>query len=158
MMELHSLTRRVAVVALAALLGACASGPKLAEIKSSIPAVKPGEGRIYVYRDGSMMGAGIQPNVLINGKVVGESKPGGFFFVDLQPGPVVVSTSTEVEKKLTLTLDAGQTRYVRTGGGLRGAGLSRLSGACGRRAREPGIGRDELYREAARQAVIVVCG
>jgi hypothetical protein len=118
MMELHSLTRRVAVVALAALLAACASGPKLAEIKSSIPAVKPGEGRIYVYRDGSMMGAGIQPNVLINGKVVGESKPGGFFFVDLPPGPVVVSTSTEVEKKLTLTLDAGQTRYVRTAVGF----------------------------------------
>jgi len=113
-MTLPSLTRRVAVVALAALLGACASGPKLAEMKSSIPAIKSGEGRVYFYRSSSMMGAAIQPNVLVNGTVVGESKPGGFFFVDLPPGAVQVSTSSEVEKKLSLTLEAGQTRYVRT--------------------------------------------
>ena len=70
-----------------------------------------------MYRSGSMMGAAIQPNVVINGKVAGESKPGGFF-VDLPPGAVEVSTSTEVEKKLSLTLDAGQTRYVRTAVGF----------------------------------------
>ena len=113
-MTMNSLTRRVAVIALAALLGACASGPKLAEMKSSIPAIKANQGRIYFYRSGSMMGAAIQPNIIVNGQVVGESKPGGFFFVDLPPGAVQVSTSSEVEKKLSLTLDAGQTRYVRT--------------------------------------------
>jgi Protein of unknown function (DUF2846) len=107
-------TRRLALVCLAAMLGACASGPKLAEMQASIPAVKAGEGRIYFYRSGSMMGAAIQPKIMVNGKVVGESKPGGFFFVDLPPGAVEVSTSTEVEKKLSLTLDGGQTRYVRT--------------------------------------------
>lgn len=108
------ITRRLAIVAMAALLGACASGPKHAEIQSSIPTVKAGEGRLYIYRESSMMGAAIQPSILVNGKVVGQSKPGGFFFVDLAPGSVEVSTSTEVEKKLSLTLDAGQTRYVRT--------------------------------------------
>jgi hypothetical protein len=45
---------------------------------------------------------------------VGDSKPGGFFFVDLPPGNVEVSTTTEVEKKATFTLERGQTRYVRT--------------------------------------------
>ncbi len=111
---MKNITRRLAVVACAALLAACASGPKHAEVQSSIPALKATEGRLYVYRSGSMLGAAIQPNVVVNGKVAGESKPGGFFFVDLPPGTVEVSTSTEVEKKLTLTLDAGQTRYVRT--------------------------------------------
>lgn len=110
----RNITRCMAIVAVGALLAACASGPKHAEIQASIPAVKAGEGRLYVYRESSMMGAAIQPNVLVNGKVVGTSKPGGFFFVDLPPGAVEVSTSTEVEKKLSLTLDAGQTRYVRT--------------------------------------------
>ena len=109
-----NITRRLAIVAIAALLAACASGPKHSEIQSSIPAMKAGEGRLYVYRESSMMGAAIQPSVLVNGKVAGQSKPGGFFFVDLPPGSVEVSTSTEVEKKLSLTLDAGQTRYVRT--------------------------------------------
>jgi len=108
------ITRRLAVVACAALLTACASGPKHAEVQASIPALKATEGRLYIYRSSSMLGAAIQPNVVVNGKVAGESKPGGFFFVDLAPGTVEVSTSTEVEKKLTLTLEAGQTRYVRT--------------------------------------------
>lgn len=111
---MKNITRRLAVVACAAMLAACASGPKHAEVQSSIPALKATEGRLYVYRSSSMLGAAIQPNVMVNGKVAGESKPGGFFFVDLPPGTVEVSTSTEVEKKLTLTLDAGQTRYVRT--------------------------------------------
>lgn len=106
--------RRLAVVAVALLLGACASGPKMAEVSSSIPAIKPGEGRIYFYRSSSMLGAAIQPNIMLNGQVVGESKPGGFFFADAKPGPVEVSTSTEVEKKLTFMLEPGQTRYVRT--------------------------------------------
>lgn len=111
---MKNITRRLAVVACAALLAACASGPKHAEVQSSIPVLKATEGRLYVYRSSSMLGAAIQPNVVVNGKVAGESKPGGFFFVDLPAGTVEVSTSTEVEKKLTLTLDAGQTRYVRT--------------------------------------------
>lgn len=111
---MKTITRRLAVVACAALLAACASGPKHAEVQASIPALKAAEGRLYVYRSSSMLGAAIQPNVVVNGKVAGESKPGGFFFVDLPPGTVEVSTSTEVEKKLTLTLEAGQTRYVRT--------------------------------------------
>lgn len=113
-MNVRAATRRTAILAMAALLAACASGPKHAEVQSAIPAVKATEGRIYFYRSNSMMGAAIQPKILVNGQVVGESKPGGFFFVDVAPGAVEVSTSTEVEKKLTLTLESGQTRYVRT--------------------------------------------
>ncbi len=113
-MNKHTGTRRLAIVALAIMLAACASGPKHAEVAASIPTVSAGEGRIFIYRSNSMLGAALQPNVLVNGKVAGESKPGGFFFVNLAPGTVEISTATEVEKKLTFTLDAGQTRYVRT--------------------------------------------
>lgn len=110
---------RLALAASAlSLLAACASGPKLAEVKSSIPALKPTEGRIYFYRSNSMMGAAIQPAILLNGKEVGASKPGGFFFVDALPGAQEVSASTEVEKKLTFTLAAGETRYVKTSVGF----------------------------------------
>lgn len=111
---MKNLSRRLVVASLAVLLAACASGPKLTEIQSSIPALKANEGRIYFYRSNSFVGGGVQPGIIVNGAEVGKSVPGGFFFVDLPPGAVEVSTKTEVEKKLSLTLDAGQTRYVRT--------------------------------------------
>jgi hypothetical protein len=109
---------RFALMIVVALLAACASGPKHADVVASIPGLKADQGRVYVYRSNSMVGAAVQPKVVINGQPLGESKPGGFFFVDLPVGPVEVATSTEVEKKLTFVLAAGQTRYVRTAIGM----------------------------------------
>lgn len=109
-----SIARLCAALSLSVLLSACASGPKLAEVQASIPNLKSDQGRIYFYRSSSIVGAAIQPSINLNGAVVGDSKPGGFFFVDQAPGPKEVSTTTEVEKKLTFTLEAGQTRYVKT--------------------------------------------
>lgn len=108
------LARVCAVVLLSILVSACASGPKMAEMKSTIPALKADQGRIYFYRSSSIVGAAIQPSIMLNGVVVGDSEPGGFFFIDHAPGPKEVSVATEVEKKLTFTLERGQTRYVRT--------------------------------------------
>jgi hypothetical protein len=109
---------RLLAVAAVVVLAGCATGPKLAEVKSQIPTLKPDEGRIYFYRDSTPIGAGIQPDIMLNGAKVGDSVPGGFFFVDQSPGAKEVSTSTEVERKLTFTLDRGQTRYVRTTVGM----------------------------------------
>ena len=106
-------------LAIGIVLSACAaSGPKLSEMRSSMPQLRPDQGRIFFYRPSSMLGAAMQPNIMLNGKVVGESKPGGFFYVDEAAGAKEVSTSTEVERKLTFTLDRGQTRYVRTAVGF----------------------------------------
>ncbi|MBC7955145.1 MAG: DUF2846 domain-containing protein, partial [Cytophagales bacterium] len=87
--------RSVFALLMVALLSACATGPKMSEVSASIKPVQANEARVYFYRSSSMMGAAIQPNILLNGKVVGESKPGGFFFVTTAPGPMEVSTSTE---------------------------------------------------------------
>ena len=46
---------------LAILVSACASGPKHAEVSSSIPLLRADQGRIYFYRSSSMLGAAIQP-------------------------------------------------------------------------------------------------
>lgn len=110
--------RPYALLLLALLLSACATGPKFGETQSAIPTLKAEQGRIYFYRVASMVGAALQPTIYLNGLPVGDSKPGGFFFVDQAPGAQNVSTATEVEKKLTITLDAGQTRYIRTTTGL----------------------------------------
>jgi hypothetical protein len=90
----------------------CASGAKYADLKGSIPALNAEKGRIYFYRI-SALGAAIQPEVRLNTELVGKAVPGGFWYVDRVPGEYSVVTSTEVSRKLSFTLAAGQTRYVR---------------------------------------------
>ena len=101
-------------VAATALVAGCASGPKFAEVSQSMPKLKDGEGRIYFFRSSSMLGAAIQPDIRLNGNVVGESKPGSFFFIDRPAGNYTAATQTETEKTGSFTLDAGETKYVRT--------------------------------------------
>ena len=100
-------------------LFACATGgPKYTEMQSTIPQIAPDQGRIYFYRHANFIGAAIQPDILLNGEKVGESVPGGFFYVDVKPGDCEVLCSTEVERKLSFTLDNQQTRFVRTKVGM----------------------------------------
>jgi Protein of unknown function (DUF2846) len=96
----------------------CASGPQYKEVASSIPTLKEAQGRIYFYRSNSMFGAALQPSINLNGEQVGQSKPGGFFFVDEPAGQYVVSTATETEKTVSFKLDAGETKYVKTSVGF----------------------------------------
>lgn len=103
-----------AALAGAAVLTGCASGPKFSEMSNTIPAVKAGEGRVYFFRSDSMLGAAIQPDIRLNNEVVGSSKPGGFFYVDRPAGSFSAAASTETEKTVSFTLDAGETKYVRT--------------------------------------------
>lgn len=107
------LSRRFLLVAGPALLAGCASGPKMAEMRSIIPPVPAGMGRIYVYRPSSF-GFGLKPDVMLNGQRVATSEALGFFFIDRPPGTYEVSTSTEVERKASFALAVGETKYVRT--------------------------------------------
>jgi hypothetical protein len=97
-----------------ALVSGCASGPDYASIRNSIPPLGSDNGRIYIYRT-TALGTAIQPEVKVNDVVVGKAQPEGFFYIDRPAGDYVISCSTEVERKLSLTLERGQTRYVRLG-------------------------------------------
>jgi hypothetical protein len=96
----------------------CASGPKFQATEGSFPVLKPEQGRVYFYRSTSMLGAALQPTVVLDGVVVGKSQPGGFFYVDTNPGNHEVSTTTEVERKVSFVLDNSETKYVRTSVGM----------------------------------------
>ena len=96
------------------LAGCAASGVKQKEMASSIPAVSADSGRIFFYRSSGFAGGAVQPSIRLNGTVVGESKPGGFFYVDTAPGKYEVSTTTEVENNLTFVLEKGEIKYVKT--------------------------------------------
>ena len=99
-------------------LAGCASGVKHKDMAASITTIPVDQGRLYFWRSSSMLGAAIQPGIMLDGKRVGESKPGGFFYVDAPAGNHEVMMTTEVEKKLTFTLDKGETKYVKSAVGL----------------------------------------
>jgi hypothetical protein len=103
-----------ALAAVVALAAGCATGVKHSEMAAKIPSLKAGEGRIYFMRSASPVGAAIQPDIRLNGQVIGTSKPGGFFYVDRPAGSYVAGASTETEKTLSFALRAGETKYVRS--------------------------------------------
>jgi len=98
-------------------LTGCASGPKFDSVTSTLAPVPAGKSRIYFYRSTSL-GAAIQPEVRLNGVVVGKAEPNGVFYVDRDPGNMEVITGSEVDRKLTFTIGPGETRYVKLGVGL----------------------------------------
>jgi hypothetical protein len=81
---------------------------------ASEPAVSPDQGRIYFYRESSFAGMALEPSIRIDGFTVGESSSGDYFYVDRLPGTYTVSTKTEKDETLSVTLAAGQTIYVKT--------------------------------------------
>lgn len=97
-----------------ALTGCAATGPKFKEMEASVPKLSADQGRVYFYRNASMLGAALTPAIKFDGKAVGESKQGGYFFVDAAAGSHEASTSTEATNKVTFVLDKGEVKYVRT--------------------------------------------
>lgn len=95
-----------------AFLPGCATGPRFDQAKVSFAPLAEDSGRIFFYRTTSF-GAAVQPDVKLNGEKIGTAKPRGFFYADRPPGNYQVDTSTEVKRRLSLTLDKGETRYVR---------------------------------------------
>jgi Protein of unknown function (DUF2846) len=98
--------------------------PTFTQMQSSAPPLAANTGRIFVYRTLPIFGCkeNVQPPVLatpdqpvvkVDGHLAGESKRGGYFFVDLPAGSHTISTQTEVLQTASLTLEPGQTRYVR---------------------------------------------
>ncbi len=94
------------------LLSGCASGVSYGEMSNAIPPVQGNACRVFFYREASMIGAALQPEIRLDGQVVGRSQPGGFFYVDTQPGRHVATSQTEVEARLEFDLEAGQTIYI----------------------------------------------
>jgi hypothetical protein len=51
--------------------------------------------------------------VTLNGSVIGSAVPNAAFYADRPKGTYEVTASTEVEKKVSFTLESGEIKYVR---------------------------------------------
>lgn len=110
-MKLHQLGL---VALVGALTGCAATGPKFATQETQTPKLQADKGRVYFYRVDSMLGKALQPEVKLDGSVVGKSQPGGYFYTDAVPGNHEAETSTEASNKVSFVLDKGEVKYVRT--------------------------------------------
>lgn len=101
------------VLFLLVLLTGCATkGPTYTELAPSIDPPSENDGRIYFYRT-TILGAALQPEIMVNNSGVGKSIAQGFFYIDREPGKYEIKTTTEVERTLSLLLEDGETRYVK---------------------------------------------
>ena len=90
---------------------------------SSMPAAAPAEGtgRIVFYRIASPIGYGMRPDILVDGKKVGESAPGMQFPVTVTPGKRLVSVAKSLysgDSKLEVPVRNKEVVYVRTSIGM----------------------------------------
>lgn len=100
------------VLCSAALLAGCASGVPVSESEVARAEIPEGKARVAVYRT-NLFGAAIQPLVRVNGGETGRCAPQGVFYVDVKPGQNTVSATTEVEKVSYLSVNEGETAYVK---------------------------------------------
>ncbi|HEX7643690.1 MAG TPA: DUF2846 domain-containing protein [Burkholderiaceae bacterium] len=104
----------------------------------AMPPLAAGQARIVFFRNTSFVGANLQTGILYDGSTVGNSRPGTYFYIDTTSGTHDISTSNDTGSHLPLTLEAGETRYVKTG-----LGLGQLAG----RIEPESVSSDRALRE-----------
>lgn len=103
---------RWAALAIAAIvLGGCASGTPLTEAPAASVPQSSEVARIYVFRT-DIMGFGVQPAVLVDGRPTGICQPNSVFFVDVPAGRHMVSASTETTATVDATLRRSSQLYI----------------------------------------------
>ena len=82
------------------LLQGCATGIPF----SGLAPIPENRALLYLYREARMLGAAGSNEIYINGKPTVNLKSGGYFVVDIEPGPVAISHRAAISVPLLLTL------------------------------------------------------
>lgn len=95
------------------LLSGCAVGPRLDEVYEAPPELPPGQARIYFYRSIDAFLIARETEYVVNDQRVGQAISGAVFFRDAQPGRYKIHTVDDASSVVYLSLEAGETAYVR---------------------------------------------
>lgn len=111
---------KLAFVGMALALSACATatGPVLNTVQASLPTPEGENGRVFFYRNSNPFGMAIQPSIVVNQRVVGESIPGSVFYCDFPPGDYSATVKSETLKQVDFTVEQQKKTYIKTGPGL----------------------------------------
>ena len=107
----HIMPRLALLVVLLSTIG-CASGPKGNAV--AIPAVEASKSRIVIYRMPNPIASLDQPNILMDGVVVGKSETGCFTYADVTPGTHLVECTGGAVNRISVQTTPGMTAYVET--------------------------------------------
>ncbi|MBT3046835.1 MAG: DUF2846 domain-containing protein [gamma proteobacterium symbiont of Ctena orbiculata] len=136
--------KRMAVISLLSLsISGCASVQMSSEQASNLAKSfnKPGQGQagIYIYRKKSIGGGSLKKDVWIDGKCIGETAPGVFFYEEVA-GDASHTISTESEfspNELVLATVSGENyfikQYIKIGVFVGGANLEQVDEETGRK-------------------------
>ena len=78
--------RFLAPLAFALLAGCGPVGTTYTYMGATLPGPKPNEGRVFFYTPKVGFGGDVQPEIRLNGVIVGFAVPSGFFYVDRPAG------------------------------------------------------------------------
>jgi len=114
-----AMKRKIAAAALfvgLVFLSACASVPMASmdedRLRKEFSPPPGGMAGLYIYRNTNMGGA-LKKTIKVDGKVVGETGPMTYFYIDLTPGSHTLSTESEFsDNDLVITTEAGQNYFV----------------------------------------------
>jgi Protein of unknown function (DUF2846) len=96
------------------LAAACASvdlAPPDQDAKAKAMEPPPGKALVYVYRS-EALGSAVKMNVMVNGKLLGQTAAHTYFLVATPPGKVTVTSLAEDTSELELQVSAGQKYFV----------------------------------------------
>ena len=121
----------------------CASVPQAdsqlnQQAKQLIPPSN-GNAAIYVYRSNSIVGAALKKDVWLDGKCLGETARGTFFYKEVLAGNHTLSTESEFSPNhLVVKADSGKQyfvqQYIKPGVFVGGANLKLIDDSQGRKA------------------------
>ena len=74
----------------------------------------PGQGRIYFYRSDLPLMVALAPEVIVNGRQIGEAAYEAVFYRDALPGRYEVFLASSPEEPIYFSLAAGDLRFVKT--------------------------------------------
>jgi hypothetical protein len=100
----------LSVLALAALLAACATtGP----VYQEVPSIPAGKAVVYIYRPPSFFGAAISYIVYANQLPVVDLHNGGYLPYFSEPGTILFSARTEEQSVAIIAVEAGKSYYLK---------------------------------------------
>lgn len=105
-----------AVAVMMSIVGCATVGPKYSTVRNNITALSKENARIVFYRPDSLYATGMRPDILLEGKKVGISRPGTIFYVDVDPGKYRVTIPAIMypgETTLDITVSKNETVYVK---------------------------------------------